>query len=58
MLVHVTTETCRHAGHADLARELVDGKAGYATWAATYPDTTTRVAAHGDRVEDEASRAG
>ena len=31
VLVHVTTETCRHAGHADFARELLDGKVGYAT---------------------------
>src|SRR5438067_2053059 len=29
MLVHVITETYRHAGHADIVRELVDGAAGY-----------------------------
>ena len=28
ILVHVTTETHRHAGHADIVRELVDGAAG------------------------------
>lgn len=28
MLVHVTVETHRHAGHADLVRELIDGAAG------------------------------
>lgn len=28
VLVHITTETHRHAGHADLVRELVDGSAG------------------------------
>ncbi|MDQ1695087.1 MAG: hypothetical protein QOJ03_440 [Frankiaceae bacterium] len=28
ILVHVTTETHRHAGHADIARELIDGAAG------------------------------
>lgn len=28
MLVHVTTETHRHAGHADVVRELIDGAAG------------------------------
>ncbi len=27
-LVHVTAETHRHAGHADIVRELVDGAAG------------------------------
>ncbi|MFD1148148.1 DinB family protein [Saccharothrix hoggarensis] len=28
MLVHVLTETCRHAGHADILREQVDGLVG------------------------------
>lgn len=28
ILVHVTAETARHAGHADILRELVDGAAG------------------------------
>lgn len=28
ILVHMTTETYRHAGHADILRELVDGQAG------------------------------
>ena len=28
ILVHVTTETHRHAGHADLVRELIDGTVG------------------------------
>jgi uncharacterized damage-inducible protein DinB len=28
MLVHMTTETARHAGHADIVRELLDGRAG------------------------------
>ena len=28
ILVHVTTETHRHAGHADLVRELIDGAVG------------------------------
>ncbi len=30
VLVHVIAETYRHAGHADLARELTDGSIGYA----------------------------
>lgn len=28
VLVHVTAETQRHAGHADIMRELIDGSAG------------------------------
>lgn len=28
ILVHVTTETHRHAGHADIVRELIDGEVG------------------------------
>jgi uncharacterized damage-inducible protein DinB len=28
ILVHVTAETNRHAGHADIVRELIDGTAG------------------------------
>ena len=28
ILVHVTTEAHRHAGHADIVRELIDGAAG------------------------------
>jgi hypothetical protein len=28
ILVHMTAETHRHAGHADIVRELIDGAAG------------------------------
>ncbi|HEY9499729.1 MAG TPA: DUF664 domain-containing protein, partial [Terrimesophilobacter sp.] len=28
ILVHMIAETARHAGHADILRELIDGKAG------------------------------
>ena len=28
ILVHVTAETHRHAGHADIVRELIDGAVG------------------------------
>ncbi|MEU5674618.1 DUF664 domain-containing protein [Micromonospora sp. NPDC047753] len=28
VLVHVIAETQRHAGHADIVRELIDGTAG------------------------------
>jgi uncharacterized damage-inducible protein DinB len=29
MLIHLVEETARHAGHADLIRELIDGRTGY-----------------------------
>ena len=28
VLVHVTADTQRHAGHADIVRELIDGSVG------------------------------
>ena len=28
VLIHMVEETCRHAGHVDLVRELIDGLAG------------------------------
>ena len=58
VLVHVTTETCRHAGHADLARELIDGEVGYATWNSNIPEHDADWwRAYRDRVEQEARRA-
>ncbi|MFD4526783.1 DinB family protein [Streptomyces sp. NPDC058470] len=30
-LVHMIAETCRHAGHADIVRELIDGTVGQRT---------------------------
>jgi hypothetical protein len=58
VLVHVTAETQRHAGHADIVRELVDGAAGLLPafdnlWA---PDLAARAAFH-DRVEAAARLA-
>jgi uncharacterized damage-inducible protein DinB len=38
VLVHVTAETHRHAGHADIVRELVDGRVGYRAGASNLPD--------------------
>jgi hypothetical protein len=29
MLIHMVEETARHAGHADVVRELLDGETGY-----------------------------
>lgn len=28
VLIHMVEETCRHAGHVDIVRELIDGMAG------------------------------
>jgi uncharacterized damage-inducible protein DinB len=38
ILVHITTETHRHAGHADIVRELVDGAVGLRVEAPNVPD--------------------
>jgi uncharacterized damage-inducible protein DinB len=38
ILVHVATETHRHAGHADIVRELVDGAAGFRKDSPNLPD--------------------
>lgn len=35
--VHMATETHRHAGHADLVRELIDGQVGVRRGSATLP---------------------
>ncbi len=57
ILVHMIAETHRHAGHADVVRELVDGAAGLragnsnlpegdADWWAGYRDRVQRAAEH------------
>jgi uncharacterized protein DUF664 len=38
VLVHMIAETDRHAGHADLVRELIDGSAGVRAGSANLPD--------------------
>jgi hypothetical protein len=38
ILVHVATEVHRHAGHADIVRELIDGAAGLRSGATNLPD--------------------
>jgi hypothetical protein len=58
VLVHVIAETFRHAGHADLARELVDGSIGYAEDDSNVPEHDVEWwRAYRDRVEREASQA-
>jgi hypothetical protein len=55
ILVHMTAETHRHAGHADIVRELIDGTVGFRPaidnlppgdqgWWADYHDRLERVA--------------
>jgi hypothetical protein len=38
ILVHMTAETDRHAGHADIVREMIDHKAGLRPEATNLPD--------------------
>ena len=38
IMVHVTAEVHRHAGHADLVRELIDGSAGLSARGSNLPD--------------------
>lgn len=59
ILVHVATETHRHAGQADIVRELIDGAAGLRAgndnlWAGDEADYWT---AHRDRLEAAARQA-
>ena len=61
ILVHVTAETNRHAGHADIVRELIDGTAGLRADNDNLPPAVSWPA-HRERVEtaarDAAARAG
>jgi Protein of unknown function (DUF664) len=58
VLVRVATETARHAGHADIVRELIDGAVG---WTPTRPNLPpsdqAEWQAHHDRVERAAREA-
>ena len=42
ILIHVATETHRHAGHADIVRELIDGSAGLRPANDNLPDGDTQ----------------
>jgi hypothetical protein len=56
ILVHMTVEMARHAGHADIVRELIDGKAGNND--RNLPDQTTdEWAALRARIEQSAEQA-
>jgi Protein of unknown function (DUF664) len=58
VLVHLTAETHRHAGHADIVRELIDGAAGMLPAVSDLgaEDDATREA-HRARVQAAAERA-
>lgn len=58
ILVHVIAETDRHAGHADIVRELIDGTAGLRRVGDNLPDGDDAWwAAYRDRVERAAREA-
>ena len=58
VLVHVIAETARHAGHADIVRELVDGQVGNGAQDPDVPfHDAERWAAHRARIEADARRA-
>ena len=58
VLVHLCVETARHAGHADLARELVDGRLGAGPGDPNVPERDARSwRVHHDRVAAAARRA-
>jgi hypothetical protein len=55
MLVHVLAETSRHAGHADILREQVDGAAGMSPGNSNLPEQDEAWwAAYRERVEEAA----
>jgi uncharacterized damage-inducible protein DinB len=58
VLVHVIAETHRHAGHADIVRELVDGSVGYQSVGDNLPDRDEGWwRDHRDRLERAAQEA-
>jgi hypothetical protein len=60
VLARVTAETNRHAGHADIIRELIDGAIGLTAGRPNVPEAEDDQAwwsSHHDRVEDAARQA-
>ena len=58
VLVRVATETARHAGHADIVRELIDGATGWIPAQSNLPPADqAEWQAHHDRVERAAREA-
>ena len=59
ILVHTIAEAHRHAGHADVVRELIDGSAGFADGGALVPPgDESWWAGYRNRLEDVARRVG
>lgn len=59
ILTHMTAETHRHAGQADIVRELIDGAAGLRVGNSNLPEQDTAWwEAYRDRVEQAARQAG
>jgi uncharacterized damage-inducible protein DinB len=59
ILVHMIAETNRHAGHADLVRELIDGSTGLRADNSNLPDVDARWwIEHRQRLERVAAEAG
>jgi uncharacterized damage-inducible protein DinB len=57
ILVHMTVEVARHAGHADIVRELIDGAAGMSADNSNLPDRSAEEwAAYRARIEEAAQR--
>jgi hypothetical protein len=58
ILVHMIAETERHAGHADIVRELIDGSVGLRAATSNLPDADAAWwSAYRDRVEQAAATA-
>jgi hypothetical protein len=58
ILVHMIAETHRHAGHADIVRELIDGAAGLRPGGTNLPDLGEGSwSSHRDRLETAARAA-
>ncbi|MFF1380271.1 DinB family protein [Streptomyces sp. NPDC058308] len=57
VLVHMIAETDRHAGHADVVRELIDGAAGLREGGDNMPPEAAWQEAHRERVERAAREA-
>lgn len=58
LLVHMIAETDRHAGHADIVRETIDGAAGLRDTVSNLPEGEYDWEAHAARVEAAARAAG
>jgi hypothetical protein len=58
VLVHMIAETHRHAGHADLVREMIDGAAGARAGASNLPSVDDAWwVSYRDRLEQTAKEA-